>query len=115
MGMRGLQISGNEQGFDTQATRGRTIAPAWHTVVLIAGILAMSIAGKLQVQGFHGRSHRLQTYATTACAELVMLGWVALGVRLRKVPFRSLFGTVEKGLRESCLTSGLRRRSGLGH
>lgn len=105
--MRGLQISESERELEPQATPRRTIAPVWHTVVLIAGILAMSVAGKLQVQGFHGRSHRLQTYATTACAELAMLGWVSLGVWLRKIPLRSLFGTVKKGPREILLDFGI--------
>jgi len=31
--------------------------------------------------------------------ELVMLGWVALGLRLRRVPFASLFGAMASGLR----------------
>ena len=34
------------------------------------------------------------TYGTTAALELAMLGWVALGLRLRRIPLRSLFGAV---------------------
>jgi uncharacterized protein len=102
-----LQIPENERVLEPPVARERGLAPAWHTVVLIAGILALSIAGKLQVQGFHGRSHRLQTYGTTAGVELLMLGWVALGVWLRKVPLRALFGTVEKGLRGIVLDFGI--------
>ncbi len=94
-----MQIPEDDRVLEAPVARQRALAPVWHTAVLIAGILALSIAGKLQMQGFHGRSHRLQTYATTAGVELLMLVWVALGVWLRKVPLRSLFGVVDKGLR----------------
>jgi uncharacterized protein len=76
-----------------------TLAPAWHTFVLIAGIVAVSIIGKLQMAAPHHAAHRLVTYATTALMELLMLGWVAFGLRLRKVPLRSLFGAMAKGIR----------------
>jgi membrane protease YdiL (CAAX protease family) len=73
------------------------IAPAWHTIVLIVGILALSIFGRAQIATMPGRSNRLLTYGGTAAMELVMLGWVALGLRLRKIPLRSLFGDLERG------------------
>jgi hypothetical protein len=37
---------------------------------------------------------RLQTYALTVTTELFMLGWVYFGLRLRKIPFRSLLGSI---------------------
>jgi membrane protease YdiL (CAAX protease family) len=80
-------------------TNGQTLAPAWHTVVLIAGILSVSIIGRAQMVAQHHAAHRLLTYATTAGMELLMLGWVALGLRLRRIPLASLFGTVHKGMR----------------
>ena len=66
------------------------IAPVWHTVVLILAILSISVAGKLQFTGMRHQPNRLLTYATTAGMECLMLGWVALGLRLRKIPFRYL-------------------------
>jgi hypothetical protein len=54
------------------------LAPAWHTVVLIGGIVALSVGGSSQL---HHVSSRLLTYGTTAALEVVMLGWVALGLR----------------------------------
>jgi membrane protease YdiL (CAAX protease family) len=83
------------------------VAPAWHTVVLIGGIAALSVAGRLQLAGFNGAPHRLLTYGTTATLELVMLGWVALGLRLRRIPLRSLFGVVEQGFRGIALDLGV--------
>jgi uncharacterized protein len=75
------------------------IAPVWHTVVLILAIVSISIAGKLQLVGLQHKPNRLLTYGTTAGMELLMLGWVAFGVWLRKVPFRSLWGNVVRGFR----------------
>ena len=83
------------------------LAPVWHTVVLILAILAISIAGKLQLVGMQHRPNRLLTYGTTAGMELLMLGWVALGLRLRKVPFGSLLGKTAHGLRGWALDFGI--------
>jgi membrane protease YdiL (CAAX protease family) len=79
-------------------------APVWHTVVLIGGIVALSVGGSSQL---HHVSSRLLTYGTTAALELVMLGWVALGLRLRKIPFRSLFGATTRGIRGIALDLGI--------
>lgn len=76
------------------------IAPLWHTCVLVAGVLLLSFAGAKQFAGDHApHINRLQTYAFTAATEVMMLGWVYLGLRLRKVPFRSIFGNVSGGAR----------------
>jgi uncharacterized protein len=83
------------------------IAPVWHTVVLIAGIIALSIIGKAQIATMHNGPSRLLTYGETAGMEILMLGWVALGLRLRRVPFRSLFGHVTSGLRGVGLDLGI--------
>jgi uncharacterized protein len=85
----------------------RALAPVWHTAVLIAGIVGISIAGKLQVAGLHRGSHRLLTYATTAALELLMLGWTAIGLRLRRIPLRSLLGTMDKGVRGVILDAAI--------
>jgi uncharacterized membrane protein len=47
----------------------------------------------------HGADHgRLIRYALTGALELALVLWVAFGLRLRKIPFRSLFGVWPKGL-----------------
>jgi uncharacterized protein len=83
------------------AVRPLAIAPAWHTVALTLGILAISFGGSARfVPGLvHRPQNHLVTYGTTALMELLMLGWVALGLWLRRVPFRSLFGIIERGVR----------------
>ena len=77
----------------------RPLAPAWHTVLLIFGIIAISIAGKVQLTHAHHAPNRLITYSTTAGMELFLLGWVAVGLRLGGTPLRSVFGAVGKGVR----------------
>jgi membrane protease YdiL (CAAX protease family) len=68
------------------------IAPAWHTIVLIAAVLAISASGAARLAAHRGSVHTFATYSATAAMELAMLGWVALGLRLRKIPLRSLLG-----------------------
>lgn len=55
----------------------------------------------------HHTPNRLLTYATTAGMELALLGWVAIGLRLGRTPFRALFGTVGKGFRNAILDFGI--------
>ena len=71
------------------------LAPWWHTVVLLAGIALLSFSGAKQFQGEHlAHVNRMQTYAMTVGAELAMLGWVYFGLRLRRIPFRSMLGNI---------------------
>lgn len=75
------------------------LAPAWHTILLIAGILALSVGGSTHLTAQRHTANRIFTYATTVGMEVLMLGWVALGLWLRKVPFRTLFGDLARGIR----------------
>lgn len=76
-----------------------TVAPAWHTVVLVAGILAISIDGASRLSGLNAPLDRLRTYGFTAAMEAAMLAWVALGLRLNKTPLRSLLGSFSWDIR----------------
>ena len=93
----------------------RGIAPIWHTLLLVVGILAYSVWGAMGAKtgstnpiappsgSVHakagGTDHaRLIRYALTGALELGIVAWVVFGMRLRKVPFRSLFGAWPKGL-----------------
>ena len=91
------------------ALKPRGIAPVWHTVVLILVILAVSIIGVHRHPGGAGVSaaNRLQTYGVTACLELVLLGWVLLGLRLRKIPLQSVIGKVPTSFRSIALDAGI--------
>jgi CAAX protease family protein len=89
--------------------RPSTIAPVWHTVALVVFILGVSIAGAYRNPGASGAGqvHRLETYAVTAALEVAMLGWVAFGLRLRKIPLRSLFGNFSSDIRSIALDAGI--------
>jgi membrane protease YdiL (CAAX protease family) len=86
-----------------------SIAPAWHTVVLIVGILAVSLLGVYRHPGGAGVSavNRLRTYGVTAVLELVLIGWVAFGVRLRGISIRSLFGKMSGGVGSIVADAGI--------
>ena len=107
--------------------RPRPIAPAWHTLVLVLGILAFSIWGAMKkdssllapvhagaaVQSStasesHGvNTVRLIRYGLTGILELSIVAWVAFGLRLRKIPFRSLFGAWPRGLNNITKEAGI--------
>jgi membrane protease YdiL (CAAX protease family) len=91
------------------APKATSIAPAWHTVVLILGVLALSLSGGYRHPGGRGvgDANRLHTYAVTAGLEVVLIGWVAFGVRLRRVPLRSLFGKASNRFRSIAIDLGI--------
>ena len=83
------------------------IAPAWHTALLIAGIVALSISGSSRLAKAQAVHSRLATYAATAVMEMLMLAWVVWGLRIRRVPLRSLFGNLRGGMRSFFLDLGV--------
>ena len=86
-----------------------SIAPVWHTALLILGILAVSLVGVYRHPGGQGVGavNRLRTYGVTAGLELVLMGWVAFGLKLKGIPFRSLFGKVSSDFRSIALDAGI--------
>ena len=91
----------------TLATSG--IAPVWHTVVLILIIVGVSLLGVHSHPGGAGISaaNRLRTYGLTACLELALMGWVLLGLRLRRVPLHLLIGRVSNDFRSIAIDAGI--------
>ncbi len=83
------------------------VAPVWHTVLLMAGIVLLSLAGAAELTGAHVEVNRMQTYAFTAGTELCLLAWVYFGLRLRRVPFWSLLGSVSGSLRSIAIDIGI--------
>jgi uncharacterized protein len=99
-----------------EASKPHSIAPIWHTVLLVLAILVYSFWGAIgaktgatnPIAPPNGTAHttvtngvdhiRLIRYALTGLLELGVVAWIAFGLRLRKVPFRSLFGALPKGL-----------------
>ena len=98
-----------------EPSKPRGIAPIWHTLLLVLAILAYSAWGAISANSGSGNpiaspggavraatagvdNVRLIRYALTGALELGIVVWIAFGLRLRKVPFRSLFGAWPKGL-----------------
>lgn len=69
------------------------LAPAWHTIILVAAIVALSVHSSSKLSSAHGPINRLATYGFSALMEALMLAWVAFGLWLKKIPFRSLLGS----------------------
>jgi membrane protease YdiL (CAAX protease family) len=110
---------------DLQLSRPRGIAPIWHTIVLVVGILAFSIWGAKsatsgtinplapvhsasQAAVTTGTNHvRLIHYGLTGTIELIVVAWIVFGLRLRKVSFRSLFGAWPHGLNDITKEAGI--------
>ena len=105
----GAESSGAVAGAASTLPGPRGFAPVWHTVVLILAILLVSALGVHRHLGSNGTVvvNRLYTYGTTAGLELILIGWVALGVRLRGIPLRSLFGTFTTSFRAIALDFGI--------
>jgi uncharacterized protein len=110
----------------------RGIAPVWHTVVLILAIIGFSFWGSRHADSdslnplapvHRSLSHsphnahsnpsegedplRLLRYALTGALELGVVAWVAFGLRLRKVPLRSLLGQWPRGLNDITKEAGI--------
>ncbi|HEY1497057.1 MAG TPA: hypothetical protein VGF49_21025, partial [Candidatus Solibacter sp.] len=45
--------------------RPRSVAPVWHTLVLIVGVLLLSVSGAMEFSGGAASVDRLHTYALT--------------------------------------------------
>lgn len=84
-----------------------TVAPAWHTIVLVAGIAALSIQTAWRFSAPHSPVNRFHTYGSAAILDLILLVWVAFGLRLKKIPLRSLLGDSSFDPRTILLDSGL--------
>ena len=85
------------------------IAPVWHTVILILVIIGVSLLGVQRHSGGAGidSTNRLRTYGVTACLEVVLVGWVLLGLRLRRIPLGSVIGKVSSDFRSIAIDAGI--------
>jgi len=80
------------------ASARRGIAPVWHTVLLVLVILGISFFGSGRMDAFAAKAapHRLAHYALSGAMELALVAFVYLGVRLRKLTFRTLLGEMPR-------------------
>jgi hypothetical protein len=72
----------------------RGVAPAWHTALLVAGIVGFSAFGAIGQGRFSGRLPLMAHYGLSAVLELAIAAWVIWGLHLRRKPIRAIFGWV---------------------
>ena len=98
----------NAPAQDASPAQRASIAPWWHTVVLVAAFAWLSWHGAKSFDQRHGAGvNRFVTYAMTAGMELVMVGWVWLGLRLRKVSFGTIVGKLAHGAKGIAIDVGV--------
>ena len=70
------------------------IAPWWHTLLLLAALGMWAYFSKLRTDHLRSLENidRMRMYLRTMTFEWLLLGFVLLGLWLRKVPYRAIFG-----------------------
>lgn len=88
---------------------GKLIAPVWHTVLLVVVILLVSFGGSKAVHREHSAS-KLPLYMWNILWQLLVVGYVWVGLRLRRTRLRDVVGgkwnTVEALLLDVAVAAG---------
>ena len=89
----------------------RPIAPALHTIGLIAAVLAMSFTGSERMAANVSRPHgRLILYVATIVVDWVIVGYIWMGLKRRGVSLRQVIGgqwrSPEDGLLDFAIAVG---------
>ena len=79
---------------------GGLVAPWWHTALMVALIIGLSVAGVRQLRSFGNQPlHLTANYILTIAYEWILAGLAVWGIHLRKVPLRQLLGEQRPGAR----------------
>ena len=79
---------------------GGLVAPWWHTALMVALIIGLSVAGVRQLRSFGNQPlHLTANYILTIAYEWILAGLAVWGIHLRKVPLRQLLGEHRPGAR----------------
>jgi membrane protease YdiL (CAAX protease family) len=97
--MEAIEIEPTPQTPLTPPAPPEAIAPAWHTLVLVAVIIVLSIHSAWRFSSSQREINRLATYGMAAVMDVAMLAWIGFGLRLRKTSLRSLFGACPMSFR----------------
>jgi CAAX protease family protein len=95
------ETTGTQLPFDSSvAAAPTTIAPWWHTVLLLTPVLGFSLLGSLH-PSHHALSERHTTqYIVTLLWEWALAALAVWGIRIRKIPLRQLLGKRRPALRD---------------
>jgi membrane protease YdiL (CAAX protease family) len=92
------------------AEKPALIAPVWHTLLVVALILANSLLGSSKISAVQGSGSRILLYGGTFVTQLVLILLIWFGIHLRSVRMRDLIGgrwaNVEAFLLDVALASG---------
>lgn len=110
-----LQASGNQQmpaapnvaDGGASLEKPATIAPWWHTLLIVALILANSFAGSSKLGAVNGSGSRIILYAGTFVTQFILILLVWYGIHLRGVKMRDLIGGRWKSVESFLLDVGL--------
>jgi membrane protease YdiL (CAAX protease family) len=97
---------------EAQGTQGQNqlIAPVWHTIVILAIILANSYFASTRLANNVRGQGRVLLYLSTIAWQLVLFGLVWIGLQLRKIRLREIIGgrwnTVEDFLIDVAFAAG---------
>ena len=83
------------------------IAPLWHTLLIVALILANSFAGSSKLGAVSGSASRIILYGGTFVTQFILILLVWFGIRLRGVKMRDLIGGRWKSVESFLLDVGL--------
>jgi uncharacterized protein len=79
---------------------GGLLAPWWHTALMVALIIGLSVAGVKQLRSFGNQPlHLTANYILTIAYEWILAGLAVWGIHMRKVPLRQLLGEQRPGAR----------------
>lgn len=78
---------------------GKQVAPWWHTILLVVILVGVSVLGGIGTKKQQLVGHQMMTYISTIILEWILLAYVWWGLRLRRVPLKSLMGDRYQGWR----------------
>jgi membrane protease YdiL (CAAX protease family) len=91
-----LPQSSNGQTYE----EGGLLAPWWHTAMMVALIIGLSVAGVRQLRSFGSQPlHLVANYSLTIAYEWILAALAVWGIHMRKVPLRQLLGERRRGAR----------------
>jgi membrane protease YdiL (CAAX protease family) len=85
----------------------RLLAPWWHTLIIIAILVSLSITQAHRLDALTQRHSHLPTYISTMVYEWIMVGIVWLGIRGRGIRLRDLVGGRWKSFEDVLLDVGI--------
>jgi hypothetical protein len=88
-----------EQGASGWPVPPQPVAPWWHTAILIAVILGVSVLSSKQAKTNALAQQHLKHYAFTMAWEVGLAALAWWGIRMRRVPLRQLLGERRAGVK----------------